>query len=236
MSLPAPKTSHLWMRIQNKDWWDVVLLQFTVAEWKESFIMIGHAFIQHFIQKEEPLVPHVIRRYAISASLHMGSPFSFSSFKRSRERFLKFARKKYKLFWTAILNLNSSLQVSLSLQFLTTLYGVWQQRAKVWQKLEFLELNSRRNSASSASRLKPKHSIKFLHLVKATQVFTLVLPSCLSPRILTCTSIIKSEFLPLASPAKHPLAQPAKVATPQTLAIGWAGMIDGSERTAISKQ
>ncbi len=145
MSLPAPKTSHLWMRIQNKDWWDVVLLQFTVAEWKESFIMTGHAFIQHFIQKEEPLIPHVI--------------------------------------WTAVLNLNSSLQLSLSLQFLTTLYGVWQQRANMWQKLEFLELNSRRNSASSASRLKPKHSIKFLHPVKATPVFTLVLPSCLSPRI-----------------------------------------------------
>ncbi len=47
----------LWMRIWNKDWWEVVLLFFTVAEWKESFIITGHTFIQ---QKEEPLVPHVI--------------------------------------------------------------------------------------------------------------------------------------------------------------------------------
>ncbi len=39
--------------------------------------MTGHAFIQHFIQKEEPLVPLVIRHYAISASLHKRSPFSF---------------------------------------------------------------------------------------------------------------------------------------------------------------
>ncbi len=38
--------------------------------------MTGHAFIQHFIQNEEPLVPHVICHYAISASLHMRSPFS----------------------------------------------------------------------------------------------------------------------------------------------------------------
>ncbi len=77
MPLPTPKTGCLWMRIQNKDWWEVVLLHFTVAEWKESFIMTGHAFIQHFIQKEEPLVPGVIRQYTISASLHMRSPFSF---------------------------------------------------------------------------------------------------------------------------------------------------------------
>ncbi len=39
--------------------------------------MTGHAFIQHFIQNEEPLVLRVIRHYAISASLHMRSPFSF---------------------------------------------------------------------------------------------------------------------------------------------------------------
>ncbi len=40
--------------------------------------MTGHAFIQHFIQNEEPLIPRVIRHQAISASLHMRSPFSFS--------------------------------------------------------------------------------------------------------------------------------------------------------------
>ncbi len=40
--------------------------------------MTGHAFIQHFIQKDEPLVPRVIRHYTISVSLHMRSPFSFS--------------------------------------------------------------------------------------------------------------------------------------------------------------
>ncbi len=40
--------------------------------------MTGHTFIQHFIQNEEPLVQRVIRHYAISASLHMRSPFSFS--------------------------------------------------------------------------------------------------------------------------------------------------------------
>ncbi len=39
--------------------------------------MTGHTFIQHFIQKEEPLVPHIIRHYSISVSLHMHSPFSF---------------------------------------------------------------------------------------------------------------------------------------------------------------
>ncbi len=40
--------------------------------------MTGHAFIQHFIKKEEQLVPRVILHHAISASLHMRSPFSFS--------------------------------------------------------------------------------------------------------------------------------------------------------------
>ncbi len=49
----------------------------TVAEWKESFIITGHAFIQYFIQKEEQLVLRVICHYAISGSLHMRSPFSF---------------------------------------------------------------------------------------------------------------------------------------------------------------
>ncbi len=39
--------------------------------------MTGHAFMQHFIQNEEPLVPRVIHHYAISASLHMRSPFIF---------------------------------------------------------------------------------------------------------------------------------------------------------------
>ncbi len=39
--------------------------------------MTGHAFIQHFIQNEEPLVVHVIRLYAIPVSLHMRSTFSF---------------------------------------------------------------------------------------------------------------------------------------------------------------
>ncbi len=39
--------------------------------------MTGHTFIQHYIQKEELLVPRVIRHYAISASLHMRRPFSF---------------------------------------------------------------------------------------------------------------------------------------------------------------
>ncbi len=73
----VPKTGCLWMRIWNKGWWEVVLLHFTVTEWKESFIMTGHAFIQHFIQNEEPLVPHVIRHCAISSSLHMRSPFCF---------------------------------------------------------------------------------------------------------------------------------------------------------------
>ncbi len=77
MHLPTHKTGCLWMRVRNKDWWEVVLLHFTVAEWKESFIMTGHTFIQHFIQNEEPLVPRVIRHYAISAWLHMRSPFSF---------------------------------------------------------------------------------------------------------------------------------------------------------------
>ncbi len=48
MPLPAHKMGCLWLRIWNKDWWEVVLLHFTVAEWKESFIMTGHAFLQHF--------------------------------------------------------------------------------------------------------------------------------------------------------------------------------------------
>ncbi len=56
----------------------LVLLHVTVVEIKESFIMTGHAFIQHFIHNEEPLVQSVIRHHAISASLHMRSPFSFS--------------------------------------------------------------------------------------------------------------------------------------------------------------
>ncbi len=40
-----PKTSRLWMRVLNKDLWDVVLLHFTDAEWKQHFRMTGHAFI-----------------------------------------------------------------------------------------------------------------------------------------------------------------------------------------------
>ncbi len=39
--------------------------------------MTGHALIQNFIQKDEPLIPHVICHYASSVSLHMRSPFSF---------------------------------------------------------------------------------------------------------------------------------------------------------------
>ncbi len=35
--------------------------------------MTGHAFIQHFIQKEEPLVQRVIRHYAIFSSLYIKS-------------------------------------------------------------------------------------------------------------------------------------------------------------------
>ncbi len=68
---------------------------------------------------------------------------------------------------------------------------------------------SRRNSASSLARLKPKHSIKFLHLVKTLPMFTLVLPNCLSLCILAslftkytehfglhfCTEIQKNTLL-----------------------------------------
>ncbi len=39
--------------------------------------MRGHAFIQHFIQKEEPLLQRIIRHYAISASLHMRTSRNF---------------------------------------------------------------------------------------------------------------------------------------------------------------
>ncbi len=45
MPLPVPKTSRLWMRVLNKDWWDVVLLHFTDAERKQRFRMTGHSFI-----------------------------------------------------------------------------------------------------------------------------------------------------------------------------------------------
>ncbi len=72
-----PKRGCLLMRVWNKDWLEVVLFHVTVAEWKESFIMTGHAFIQNFTQNEEPLIPRVIRNYAISASLHMRRSFSF---------------------------------------------------------------------------------------------------------------------------------------------------------------
>ncbi len=44
---------------------------------KGEFYNDRQAFIQHFIQKEEPLVLRVIRHYAISAALLMRSPFSF---------------------------------------------------------------------------------------------------------------------------------------------------------------
>ncbi len=60
MPLPAPKKGCLMMRIRNKDWWEVVLLHLTVAEWTDSFIMTGHAFIQPFIQNEELLTVRVI--------------------------------------------------------------------------------------------------------------------------------------------------------------------------------
>ncbi len=33
------------MRVLNKDWWDVVLLHFTYAEWKQRFRMTGHLFM-----------------------------------------------------------------------------------------------------------------------------------------------------------------------------------------------
>ncbi len=36
------QNSRLWMRIQNKDWWDVVLLHFIDTEQKESFMTTGH--------------------------------------------------------------------------------------------------------------------------------------------------------------------------------------------------
>ncbi len=39
--------------------------------------MTGHAFIQHFIQKVESLIPRIICHYAICASLHMRSSFNF---------------------------------------------------------------------------------------------------------------------------------------------------------------
>ncbi len=45
MPLPVIKTSRLWMRVLNKDWWDVVLLHFTYAEWKQCFRMTGHSFM-----------------------------------------------------------------------------------------------------------------------------------------------------------------------------------------------
>ncbi len=77
MRLPAAKRGCLLMRVWNKDWLEVVLFHVTVAEWKKSFIMTGHAFIQNFIQNEKPLVPRVIRNYVISASLHMRRSFSF---------------------------------------------------------------------------------------------------------------------------------------------------------------
>ncbi len=37
MPLPAHKTGCLMRRIRNKDWWDDVLLHFTVVEWKEFY-------------------------------------------------------------------------------------------------------------------------------------------------------------------------------------------------------
>ncbi len=64
------------MRVLNKDWWDVVLLHFTYAEWKQLFRMTGHSFIT-LIHQEEQLVPCVIRHYAIFTSLHMRSTFQF---------------------------------------------------------------------------------------------------------------------------------------------------------------
>ncbi len=45
MPLPVPKTSRLWMRVLNKDCWEVVLLHFTDAEWKQCFRMTGHSFM-----------------------------------------------------------------------------------------------------------------------------------------------------------------------------------------------
>ncbi len=66
MPLPTSKTSRLWMRIRNMDWWDVVLLHFIVAEWKEEFYIDRTMHLYNtFIQKEELLVWRVICYYAI---------------------------------------------------------------------------------------------------------------------------------------------------------------------------
>ncbi len=51
--------------------------------------MTGHAFIQHFIQNEELLVVCVIRHYAISASLHMCSPFITFAFMHLADAFIQ---------------------------------------------------------------------------------------------------------------------------------------------------
>ncbi len=51
MPLPVPKTSHLWMRVLNKDCWDVVLLHFTDAEWKLNFRLTGESFMTLYSPK-----------------------------------------------------------------------------------------------------------------------------------------------------------------------------------------
>ncbi len=85
---------------------------------------------------------------------------------------------------------------------------------------------SRRNFARSLFWLKPEHSIKFLHLVKTLLVFTRVLPHCLYRCILASLRILPAllwrnqNFSFITTPAKHPLAQPATVATPKTFTIG----------------
>ncbi len=61
----------------------------------------------------------------------------------------------------------------------------------------------RRNSTNLLYRVKPKHSIKCLHLVKTLTMLSLVLPNVLplcileSLSILACrpTSVMESEFL-----------------------------------------
>ncbi len=45
---------------------------------EKSFIMTGHALIQHFLQKDEPLVPRVKRHYAISVSCAVLSVLVFN--------------------------------------------------------------------------------------------------------------------------------------------------------------
>ncbi len=81
MSLPVPKTSRLWMKVLNKDWWDVVLLHFTYAEWKQHFRMTGHSFITLLFTRKNSFfrASYVITLFLRHCTCAVLSSFGFQS-------------------------------------------------------------------------------------------------------------------------------------------------------------